>query len=70
MNSQTANAALKRIGYKNKLVAHGLRSIVSTALNEEGFNADAIESLLAHVEKMKSEEHITVQLTAKRKNKL
>jgi len=51
MNSQTANAALKRIGYNNKLVAHGLRSIASTALNEEGFNADAIESLLAHVEK-------------------
>ncbi len=27
MNSQTANAALKRIGYSGKLVAHGLRSI-------------------------------------------
>ncbi len=25
MNSQTANAALKRIGYGGKLVAHGLR---------------------------------------------
>jgi integrase len=51
MNSQTANAALKRIGYGGKLVAHGLRSIASTALNEQGFNADVIEIALAHVDK-------------------
>ncbi|WP_085013640.1 integrase domain-containing protein [Cronobacter malonaticus] len=48
MNSQTANAALKRIGYGGKLVAHGLRSIASTALNEAGFNPDVIEASLAH----------------------
>lgn len=48
MNSQTANAALKRIGYGGKLVAHGLRSIASTAMNEKGFNADVIEAALAH----------------------
>ncbi len=48
MNSQTANAALKRLGYEGKLVAHGLRSIASTALNENGFNPDAIEAALAH----------------------
>lgn len=48
MNSQTANAALKRIGYGGKLVAHGLRSIASTALNEAGFNPDVIEAALAH----------------------
>ena len=51
MNSQTANAALKRIGYGGKLVAHGLRSIASTALNEQGFNADIIEAALAHSDK-------------------
>ncbi len=51
MNSQTANAALKRIGYGGKLVAHGLRSIASTALNEAGFNADVIEAALAHSDK-------------------
>lgn len=51
MNSQTANAALKRIGYGGKLVAHGLRSIASTALNEAGFNADAIEAALSHYDK-------------------
>lgn len=48
MNSQTANAALKRIGYGGKLVAHGLRSIASTALNEAEFNSDVIEASLAH----------------------
>ena len=48
MNSQTANAALKRIGYGGKLVAHGLRSIASTALNEQGFSSDVIEAALAH----------------------
>lgn len=51
MNSQTANAALKRIGYGGKLVAHGLRSIASTALNEANFNPDVIESALAHTDK-------------------
>jgi len=51
MNSQTANAALKRMGYGGKLVAHGLRSIASTALNEASFNPDVIESALAHSDK-------------------
>nr|WP_278431681.1 integrase domain-containing protein [Serratia grimesii] len=50
-NSQTANAALKRIGYGGKLVAHGLRSIASTAMNEAEFNADMIEAALAHCDK-------------------
>ncbi len=41
--------ALKRMGYGNQLVAHGLRSIASTTLNEEGFDPDVIEAALAHV---------------------
>jgi integrase len=61
MNSQTANAALKRIGYGGKLVAHGLRSIASTAMNEAGFNADVIEAALAY-DKNEVEGHIIVQL--------
>ncbi|KFK94272.1 MULTISPECIES: integrase domain-containing protein [unclassified Serratia (in: enterobacteria)] len=48
MSSQTVNMALKRMGYKGELVSHGLRSIASTALNEEGFNPDVIEAALAH----------------------
>lgn len=51
LNSQTANAALKRIGYSGKLVAHGLRSIASTALNEANFDKDVIEVSLAHADK-------------------
>ncbi len=51
MNSQTANAALKHIGYGGKLVAHGLRSIASTAMNEGGLSPDVIKAALAHSDK-------------------
>lgn len=51
MNSQTANAAIKRIGFGGELVAHGLRSIASTAMNEAGLNPDVIEAALAHSDK-------------------
>jgi integrase len=50
MNSQTANAALRRMGYKGVLVSHGLRAIFSTAANEAGFPPDVIEAALAHVD--------------------
>ena len=49
-NESTANAAIKRMGYKGKLVAHGLRSLASTTLNEQGFDADVIEAALAHID--------------------
>lgn len=48
-NTQTANAAIKRMGYKGKLVAHGLRSIASTYLNEKGYNPELIEVALSHI---------------------
>jgi integrase len=48
-NAQTANTALKRMGFKDRLVAHGLRSLASTTLNEQGFDGDIIEAALAHV---------------------
>lgn len=55
-NSQTANAAIKRMGYSGKLVAHGLRSIASTWLNEQRtadglrkYDKDVIELALSHV---------------------
>ncbi|ECK2141344.1 tyrosine-type recombinase/integrase [Salmonella enterica subsp. enterica serovar Enteritidis] len=50
MNSQTANVALKRMGFKGVLVSHGMRAIFSTAANEEGFEPDVIEAALAHVD--------------------
>lgn len=56
INTQTANAAIKRMGYHGKLVAHGMRAIASTVLNEartpEGlrrFDKDLIEVALSHV---------------------
>ncbi|WP_323885407.1 integrase domain-containing protein [Aeromonas caviae] len=48
VSDQTANAALKRLGYGGRLVAHGLRSLGSTTLNEQGFNPDVIEAALSH----------------------
>ena len=48
-NSQTANVALKRMNFGGRLVSHGLRSIASTTLNEQGFESDLIEAALAHV---------------------
>ncbi|MGD9661584.1 MAG: integrase domain-containing protein [Porticoccaceae bacterium] len=50
-NSQTANMALKRMGFGGRLVSHGLRSLASTTLNEEGFDAELIEVSLSHVDK-------------------
>jgi integrase len=48
---ERANKALQRIGYKGRLVAHGMRSLASTTLNEQGFDGDVIEAALAHVDK-------------------
>ncbi|WP_426357975.1 integrase domain-containing protein [Pseudocolwellia sp. HL-MZ19] len=50
-NESTANAALKRMGYHKKLVAHGMRALASTTLNEQGFDGDVIEAALAHIDK-------------------
>jgi len=50
-NSQTANMALKRMGFEGRLVSHGMRSMASTALNEEGWDPELIEVALAHVDK-------------------
>ena len=37
------------MGFDKQLVAHGLRALASTTLNEQGFDADIIEAALAHV---------------------
>lgn len=51
INNETANMALKRMGFEGRLVSHGLRSLGSTTLNEHEFNPDIIEAALAHVDK-------------------
>lgn len=50
-NSETANMALKRMGFKGRLVAHGMRALASTTLNEQGFDREVIEAALAHSDK-------------------
>ena len=50
-NRETAKMALKRMGFENRLVAHGMRALASTILNEEGFYGDLVESALAHEDK-------------------
>lgn len=50
MNSQAANMELKLMGFEDILVAHGMRSIASTVLNEKGFQPDVIEAALAHID--------------------
>ncbi|MDR6579310.1 integrase domain-containing protein [Pseudomonas extremaustralis] len=49
-NSQTANMALKRMGFEGRLVSHGMRSMASTILNEHGWDPELIEVALAHVD--------------------
>ena len=50
-SSYTVNAAIKRsLGYKGKLVAHGLRSVASTALHEKGYDSLLVEACLAHAD--------------------
>lgn len=49
MHSQTANMALKRMGFGGRLVSHGLRSIASSTLNEAGHDYYLIEAALAHL---------------------
>lgn len=51
MSENTLNAALRGMGYsRDEMTAHGFRSMASTRLNELGWNRDAIERQLAHVE--------------------
>lgn len=49
-NDSTANVAIGRMGFKGRLVAHGLRALASTTLNEQGFEGDIIESCLSHID--------------------
>ncbi len=47
MSNNTANAALRRLGYSSEqMTGHGFRSMASTLLNEQGWHPDAIERQL------------------------
>ena len=49
-NEGSPNVALKRMGFKDILTAHGMRALASTTLNEEAFDYDIIEMALAHID--------------------
>lgn len=48
MAENTLRLALHRLGFK--VTIHGTRSLITNVLNEEGFNHDAIERQLDHIE--------------------
>jgi integrase len=50
-SNASVNMALKRMGFKGRIVSHGFRALASTTLNEQGFDSDIIEAALAHVDK-------------------
>ena len=52
MSNHTVLGALRRMGYaKDEMTGHGIRSLASTLLNEQGWHRDAIERQLAHSER-------------------
>lgn len=48
MSEAAINAALARLGYKDKMVGHGFRHMASTRLEEMGWPDGAIEAQLSH----------------------
>lgn len=50
-DAESINKALGRIGFQGRTTAHGLRSLASTTLNEQGFDGDVIEAALSHSDK-------------------
>lgn len=48
LSDGAVNAMLKRLGYRGKQTTHGFRHLISTALNEQGYEADWVERQLAH----------------------
>ncbi|RTB44157.1 tyrosine-type recombinase/integrase [Pseudomonas aeruginosa] len=53
ISENTLNGALRRMGYADQLTGHGIRSTISTALNEIGYPSPWIESQLSHSDKDK-----------------
>ena len=51
ISNNTMIYAMYRLGYKSRATPHGFRTSASSILNEEGFNRDAIERQLSHMER-------------------
>ncbi len=48
LSDGAVNGLLKRLGYRGRQTTHGFRHLISTALNEQGFESDWVERQLAH----------------------
>ncbi|HWG11221.1 MAG TPA: integrase arm-type DNA-binding domain-containing protein [Rhodanobacteraceae bacterium] len=48
MSNAAMSVALAKMGFKGRQTVHGFRHLVSTALNERGYQADWVERQLAH----------------------
>jgi integrase len=50
MSENTLNKALKSMGYRDLLTGHGIRSTISTALNEIGYPKTWVDAQLSHID--------------------
>lgn len=50
ISENTLNAALKRMGYEDRLTGHGIRGTISTALNEIGYPLNWVDAQLSHAD--------------------
>jgi integrase len=50
ISENTLNTVLRRMGYKDRLTGHGIRSTISTALNEIGYPKVWVDVQLSHVD--------------------
>ncbi|WP_049254051.1 tyrosine-type recombinase/integrase [Neisseria elongata] len=50
ISENTLGKIMNSMGYKGRATPHGFRALASSILNEQGYNPDAIERQLAHVE--------------------
>lgn len=50
-HTESINKAFNRLGLQNRTTAHGLRSLASTTLHEQGFDTHVIEAALSHSDK-------------------
>ena len=48
LSDGAVNMLLKRLGYRGRQTTHGFRHLISTALNEQGYEPDWVERQLAH----------------------
>jgi integrase len=48
MSDGSVNRMIHMMGYRGKQTMHGFRHLISTALNEKGYEADWVERQLSH----------------------